>query len=290
MDCNLETRCIESTDVSDLVMQDYVSLKLSLKRKQRAKCKHKVPLPLSMVVYEPEVFAGDLPPAEPASPSVSPVTVTTASVILQSVDTAVVDQFKSMIASFAKSLEARFSSFDCRFSQVMTSSASVTQPSDVSCQDVNSNHSLSAPSPVAMRTEHPPDRGPSALYSDNLGTTLGGLAVVSASIYATSLPCMSFADLLAAFQFFEASGRVPDSFLDTLRSYVIVAPDFDVAISGSSLADAIRAYHMPDPLHPVPGPSQGGDSIVPFLYRLVASLGSSPLVTSNTSALRLGGV
>ena len=64
-----------------------------------------------------------------------------------------------MIASFAESLEARFSSIDLRFSQVIPSSASVTQSSDVSCQDVNCNCSLSAP-PVAVWTEHQPDGVP----------------------------------------------------------------------------------------------------------------------------------
>ena len=93
-----------------------------------------------------------------------------------------------MFASFAESLEARFSSIDRGFSWVIPTSASVTHSSDVSCQEVNFNHSLSAPSPVAVRTEHLPDRGPSTSYSDDLGTTLGGLAAVSASMDATSLP------------------------------------------------------------------------------------------------------
>ena len=66
-------------------------------------------------------------------------------------------------------------------------------------------------------------------------------------------------------------------------------PDFGVAICGSLLADSICAYHIPDPLHPVSGLSQGGDSIVPFLYRLVVSSGTSPLFASSASTLRHGG-
>ena len=189
-----------------------------------------------------------------------------------------------MITSFAESLGARLSSINRRFSQVLTCCASVTQASDVSCQDVLTDCSLSAPSPVAVRTEHLPDRGPYTPYSDGLGTTLGGPATVSESTDSTSLPHMSFADLLATVQFFEASGRVPDSFLETLLAYVIVAPDFDAAIGGSSLVDSIRTYRVPNPLHPVPGPSQGGDSIVPFFYCLVASLGLSPFAASSASA------
>ena len=72
---------------------------------------------------------------------------------------------------------------------------------NVSCQDVL-NHSLTAPSPVAMRTEHPPDRAPSASYTDNLGTTLVEQAAASVSLGATSLPCMSFSDLLMTVRFF----------------------------------------------------------------------------------------
>ena len=86
-------------------------------------------------------------------------------------------------------------------------------------------------------------------------------------------------------QLLEASGKAPDSFLDTLWSYVIVVPDFDFTISGTSLVDSIPAFRIPDPLHLVLGPSQGGDSTVSFLYRLVASSVSSPLVTSSSSAL-----
>ena len=114
-----------------------------------------------------------------------------------------------------------------------------------------------------------------------------------ASLDATSLLRMLFAELMVTVQFFESSsGRVPDSFLNSLRAYVVVAPDFDLAIGGSSLVDSIRTYHLrlSDPVNPVPGLSQGGDSIVPFLYRLVASSGSSPLVSSSASTLCHGGV
>ena len=68
---------------------------------------------------------------------------------------------------------------------------------------------------MAVCTEHVPDRGPLAFYADNLGTTLEGPAALSMSADTTSLPHMSFADLLAMIQFFETNGRVPDSFLDS---------------------------------------------------------------------------
>ena len=130
---------------------------------------------------------------------------------------------------------------------------------------------------------HPPDRASSASYSDDLGTTLRGPATVSASSDATSLLHMSFTDRLTTVQIFESSSdRIPDSFLDSLRVYVFGAPDFDLAISGSPLADSICAYrlHLSDPVNLVPGLFQGGDSIIPLLYRLVASSGSSPLISS----------
>ena len=161
-----------------------------------AKRKLKAPVPPSVVVHEPEALAGNVPPAELASPSVSPI-VTTASNVMQS---DLVGHLKSMIAKFAESLEAIFSQIDRRFSQVNPSSASLTQASNVSCQGVD-NHSLSAPSPVAMRSKHTPNRGPSVSYSDDLGSSLGGLA---------------FADLLATVQLLKASGRLPDSFVGTV--------------------------------------------------------------------------
>ena len=109
---------------------------------------------------------------------------------------------QSTFASFAKSLEGRFSSIDKRFSQVMSSSSFkvIDSRDNVSCQGVFS-HSFAAPSPVAVRSEHPPDRAPSASYSDKLGTTLGGPAAASASLGTFSLPHMSFSDLLTTVRF-----------------------------------------------------------------------------------------
>ena len=85
-----------------------------------------------------------------------------------------------------------------------------------------------------MRLEHVPDRGPCAPYPDGLGLSLGGPAALSASDYATSLSQMSFCELLATVQLLERKGRVPDSFIDSLREYVVVASDFDFATGGAS--------------------------------------------------------
>ena len=73
-----------------------------------------------------------------------------------------------MFARFAESLEARFSSLDQHFSQVISSSASKDSDAsvDVNCQNAITNPSFLAPFPVAVRSEHPPDRTPSASYSD----------------------------------------------------------------------------------------------------------------------------
>ena len=216
-----------------------MSHKLSLKRKLLAKRKLKAPLPPSVVVQEPVVVARDPPSAEPASPSATPALVTSASDSVaenqSGFDSNIVSQVKSMFASFAESLEARFSSIDQHFSQVIScfASTNIHARVGVSCQDVITNHSLTAPTPVAVRSDHPPNRAPSASYSDDLRTTPGGPAAVSVSSGATSLPPMSFADLMMTIQFFESSsGRVLDSFLDSLRAYIVVAPDFDLAIGG----------------------------------------------------------
>ena len=152
------------------------------------------------------VVAGNQSPAEPASPCVSPalVTFTSDSIAENQSGVDIVCQVKLMFASFAESLEVRFSSIDQHFSQVISSCASFDSHSrvGVSCQDVIFNHSLAAPTPVAVRSEHPPGRAPSVSYSDDLGTTLGEPAAVSASLDATSLPRMSFADLMMTVRLF----------------------------------------------------------------------------------------
>ena len=240
-------------------MTDYVAHKLRLKCKLFAKRKLKAPLPPSVVVHKPVVVAGDQPPAKPASPCFLPTIVTYApdSVAMNQSSLDVVSQVMSLFASFAESSEAKFSSIDQRFIQVISCSASnISDRVNVICQDVVSNHSLAAPTPVAVHHEHPPGRAPSVSYSDNLGTILGGPAAVSASLDASSLSRMSFADFVTMMQFFElSSGRVPDSFLDSLCAYVVVAPEFDLAIGGSSITDSIRAYRLclSNPANPVPG-------------------------------------
>ena len=79
LDYDLETCCVECADISDVAMSDYVSHKLSLKRKLLTKHKLKAPLPPSVDVHEPVVVVGDLPLAEPSSPGVSPALVTSTS-------------------------------------------------------------------------------------------------------------------------------------------------------------------------------------------------------------------
>ena len=127
-----------------------------------------------------------------------------------------------MFANFAKSLEGRFSSIDECFSQVLSGSSSKVHDSrdNVIHQDLL-NRSFTAPSPVAMRSEHSPDRALSASYTGDLGTTLGGPATASALLGDTSLPCMSFTNLTTV-RFFESSGgRVPDRALDLLLACIV---------------------------------------------------------------------
>ena len=164
-------------------MQECVSHKLSLKRRFLAKHKHKTSSQTSTVIVEPEVFDGDAPPAVMA-PSMSPV-VTTASTANSAPQ--IVDQVKLM-----------FVRIDNRFNQFSANSASPVSIINVSCQDAT-NISLPASSPVAVLSERPTDRGPCALYSDGLGSSLGGLASVSTSVDATSLPHMTFAEMLDNF-------------------------------------------------------------------------------------------
>ena len=103
----------------------------------------KAPLPPSVVVV------GDPPPA---SPCASPLLVTSASDSVaenqSDIESSIVSRFKSTFASFAaESLEARSSSLNQHFSQVISSFASTNSHSkiDVSCQDAITNCYSSQP-------------------------------------------------------------------------------------------------------------------------------------------------
>ena len=101
----------------------------------------------------------------------------------------VVSHVESIFQSFAKSLEAKFSAIDERFSQVMSSSASNDDSNrpNVSSQDV-ANSFPPAPSPVAMRYEHPPAQTSYAPYSDGLGMFREEPAAVRSPAGVSSLP------------------------------------------------------------------------------------------------------
>ena len=101
-------------------------------------------------------------------------------------------QVQSLFASFAKSLEGRFTAIDEKFSRVMSSSSSKVPDDRINVSQDVIEHSLAAPSPVAICTEHPPDKAPFVSYTDDLGTTLGGPAAASAP----------FSDLLTTVRFF----------------------------------------------------------------------------------------
>ena len=104
-------------NVLTLMTQQCKTNKLSLKRWLLAKRKHKAPAQTSKVMYEPEVFDGDVLPTEPATPSMSPVIPTASDTAPQ-----LVDQVKSMLDSFRDSMETRFTSIDHRFSQFSVNS------------------------------------------------------------------------------------------------------------------------------------------------------------------------
>ena len=105
IDCDLETCCIDCANISDVTMSDYVSHKLSLKKKLLVKRKLKAPLLPPMVVQDPAGTVGDLSPAEPASPSASPALATSASNSVAenqaAVESSIISQLQSMFASFA---------------------------------------------------------------------------------------------------------------------------------------------------------------------------------------------
>ena len=247
VDCDVQIRCIECTDVDDIKMTEYVSHRLGLKRCLLAEQKRKSSSCASKVKVEPEVLDGS---SSPTVPSLSDLPVVTSAP-----DTApIMDQVKLMLDSFRESMEA---SFVARFSQVSSCSASPVKVSDVSSQVVT-NVSFPAPIPVAVRLDHALHRGPCVQYTDGLGHSLGGPATVSASTDVTPLAQMYFSELLATVQLLERRGRVPDSFVESLHENIVVASEFDFAIGGASLVNSIRAFRNVDPLHLVPGSSRGG--------------------------------
>ena len=287
VDCDLNSRCIECTDVTTDRMSEYLAHKLSLKKKLISKRRLKTPSQSPVMDVAPAVSAVEPSPAEPVvaiAPAVDlvdpPVSVATVQESPSHSDRDIISHVESLFQSFSKSLEVRFSSIDERFRQVISSSSSNANDNRpvVSSQDVT-NPSFTAPSPVAVRDEHLPARAPYAPYSDGLGKSYEGPAAVSSHVGVTSLPKLAFSVRIDRVRVYESSmGVVPDSFLDSLHLFVVYSDEFGVAIGGDLLADSVRSFHqhLSDLHDSIPGTSQGGDSIIRFLYRIVASLGSSP--------------
>ena len=126
---------------------------------------------------------------------------------------------------------------------------------------------------MAVRYEHTPAWSPYVPYSDGLRKSYEGLAAVRSPVGVSSLPQLAFSDLIDRVRVYESlMGFVPDSYLASLRSFVVYSDEFGVAIGGDSLADSVRSFRqrLSDPHDPVPGTSQEEDSIARFLYCLVA--------------------
>ena len=151
-----------------------------------------------------------------------PISVATVQESTSGSDKDIISHVESLFQPFSKSLEVRFSSIDKRLSQVTSSSS---KPNDnrtfVSSQDVT-NPSFTAPALVAVRYEHLSARAPYAPYPDGLGKSCNRPATVKSPVGVTSLPILSFSDLIDKVKAYESSmGVVLDSFLDSLRSFVM---------------------------------------------------------------------
>ena len=280
-----DNRCPKCAGVGDLAMTNYIKHKLSLQRKLQSKRKLKEKVSTPAVAVDAVDVAVSDQPASPIPQSVSsdPPVPDDDATQLSGVRREILSQVKSLFDSFAQSLEARFSSIDYRFSQDIPSATSnVNNVSTDVSQDVI-NPSLSALSVVAGRSEPMPDRAPSVSYTGDLGTNLGGPAAADVPSGGSSLPRLSFEDLLVTVKFLESSGgSVPDSFLDSLRGIVVYPTNHSFAMGEDSLADSISAFcaHVSDPMNPTPGPSRGGGSIISFLCNLVGVSSLSPPPTT----------
>ena len=104
------------------------------------------------------------------------------------------------------------------------------------------------------------------------------MAATVAPFGATPPPRISFSDLLTTVRVHESNGRISDSFLESPRGSVVFSVELDFAIGGNSLVVSLRGFRslIVDPVSPLPGPSQGGDSVSCFLCSLVGGWVGSP--------------
>ena len=223
VDCDVNNYRNECTNVDDITMTEYVKHKFSLKHKLLSKRKLKDHLLSATVVDDSAVIADAPSPAEQLAfhdlPSVSsdpPNPDDSVDAKLSGVKLKLIGQVCSLFDDFAKSLEERFPRIGKKFRQFMPGSSSSVAidnrvASDYINQDV-ANCSFPATAPVAMESEHTPDKAPFVSYTGHLEITLGGLAALGALAGDSTLTGMSFSDLKATVRFFESSGLgIPDS-------------------------------------------------------------------------------
>ena len=117
-------------------------------------------------------------------------------------------------------------------------------------------YSFAAPLEVAGHAEPTPDGVPSVPYTDGLGTYPGGPVSTVAPMGATPPARISFEDLLTA-RVLENSGRIPDSFLESLRGRVVFWLEHDFAIGGESLVESLRGFRVCYVLSPRSLPAWG---------------------------------
>ena len=111
-------------------------------------------------------------------------------------------QFHSLFSDFAKHLEVRFSNIDQKFSQVMPATSNVDSSGQVVVIQDAANLSFSAPSPVAVHTEHTSDKDSYVLQTGVLEIPLGMAAAAGAPSGDISLTEMEFRDLEGTIRFF----------------------------------------------------------------------------------------
>ena len=180
-------------------------------------------------------------------------------------------QFRSFFDQFIEQLEVKLSSIRQATSQV--SSASIFENIDqvISSQDVNLD-SFSAPSSVAVQSEHNPDRGPAVSQRGDVGVLPGWAAASGSLSSGISLPQMLFRDVEGTVCYFQLSGEnIPDQFLETLCSVSVVSEEHNFIVVGDILADALfSAVHSRD----------RSGSLVDLLYHAVSIASASPVIAS----------
>ena len=129
-----------------------------------------------------------------------------------------------------------------------------------------------------MRSEHTPDVGSALFQKGEVGVPSGRAAAAGSLTSGTSLPHMQFRDVKGTVRYFQLLGHcIPDNFVETLCSVVVVSEEHNFIVSGDVLADSLVSA--------VVSRNHRSCSLIDLLYHALGTSSGSPIIASS-----LGGV